>query len=67
MSESGSEIAIPQPARSRSASRAREALSIPANVLAELDETKLFELKEVNSIESQLQWNYYGTFTTPIF
>ncbi|KAL0832208.1 hypothetical protein ABMA28_001661 [Loxostege sticticalis] len=46
MSESGSEIAIPQPARSRSASRAREALSIPANVLAELDETKLFELKE---------------------
>ncbi|XP_063827019.1 uncharacterized protein LOC135076492 [Ostrinia nubilalis] len=47
MSENGyDEIAIPQPARSRSASRAREALHIPANVLAELDETKLFELKE---------------------
>ncbi|KAL4707294.1 hypothetical protein ACJJTC_019832 [Scirpophaga incertulas] len=41
-----SEIAIPQPVRSRSASKAREALSIPANVLAELDESKLFELKE---------------------
>ncbi|XP_031770747.1 myosin regulatory light chain, smooth muscle [Galleria mellonella] len=46
ISESGGEITIPQQPRSRSASKAREALHIPDNVLAELDETKIFELKE---------------------
>ncbi|XP_049871102.1 uncharacterized protein LOC126370297 [Pectinophora gossypiella] len=44
ISESGAEIAIPS--RSRSASRARDSLAISAKVLAELDETKVFELKE---------------------
>ncbi|XP_072950023.1 myosin regulatory light chain, smooth muscle [Epargyreus clarus] len=46
LSESANEISVPQPPRSRSASKAREALCIPANVLAELDESKIFELKE---------------------
>ncbi|XP_013173951.1 PREDICTED: myosin regulatory light chain, smooth muscle [Papilio xuthus] len=41
-----SELLVPPPPRSRSASRAREALCIPANVMAELDENKIFELKE---------------------
>nr|XP_021203343.1 myosin regulatory light chain, smooth muscle isoform X1 [Bombyx mori] len=44
LSDSG--LDLPVQARSRSASRAREALSIPSNVLAEIDENKLFELKE---------------------
>ncbi|KAG6451283.1 myosin regulatory light chain, smooth muscle [Manduca sexta] len=39
-------LPMPERPRSRSASRAREALSLPANVLAELDENKVFELKE---------------------
>ncbi|KOB73661.1 Myosin regulatory light chain 10 [Operophtera brumata] len=34
------EMAIPQPFRSRSASRARDALCIPPNILAQLDENK---------------------------
>ncbi|KAM3967096.1 myosin regulatory light chain, smooth muscle [Aphomia sociella] len=46
ISESGGEMTVPQHTRSRSASKAREALLIPDNVLAELDETKIFELKE---------------------
>ncbi|XP_075975777.1 myosin regulatory light chain, smooth muscle [Anticarsia gemmatalis] len=46
ISESGNDLTVPQPSRSRSASRAREALCIPANVQAELDEQKIFELKE---------------------
>ncbi|CAB3226619.1 unnamed protein product [Arctia plantaginis] len=47
ITESGNDsITVPQPSRSRSASRAREALCIPANVLAELDDNKIFELKE---------------------
>ncbi|KPJ07639.1 putative myosin regulatory light chain [Papilio machaon] len=41
-----SELLVPPAPRSRSASRAREALCIPANVMAELDENKIFELKE---------------------
>ncbi|KAJ0177886.1 hypothetical protein K1T71_006759 [Dendrolimus kikuchii] len=46
ITESNLEISVPQQSRSRSASRAREALCIPANVLAEIDESKIFELKE---------------------
>ncbi|CAH0583146.1 unnamed protein product [Chrysodeixis includens] len=46
LSESGNEMTVPQQSRSRSASRAREALCIPPNVLAELDDNKIFELKE---------------------
>ncbi|VVC88262.1 unnamed protein product [Leptidea sinapis] len=40
------ELSIPAVPRSRSGSKARESLAVPANVLAELDETKIFELKE---------------------
>lgn len=42
-------MTVPQQSRSRSASRAREALCIPPNVLAELDDNKIFELKEVKN------------------
>ncbi|XP_045767689.1 myosin regulatory light chain 2, smooth muscle minor isoform [Maniola jurtina] len=40
-----SDIMLEEP-RSYSLSKARESLSVPANVLAELDENKIFELKE---------------------
>ncbi|XP_068625560.1 myosin regulatory light chain, smooth muscle [Battus philenor] len=40
------ELLIPPAPRSRSGSRARDALFVPPNVMAELDETKIFELKE---------------------
>ncbi|XP_060802016.1 myosin regulatory light chain, smooth muscle [Amyelois transitella] len=43
---SESELPVPGYSRSRSASKAREALHIPDSVLAELDESKIFELKE---------------------
>ncbi|CAK1579506.1 unnamed protein product [Parnassius mnemosyne] len=41
-----SELNIPQTHRPRSSSKARDALCIPANVMSELDESKIFELKE---------------------
>ncbi|KAF9791784.1 hypothetical protein SFRURICE_020183 [Spodoptera frugiperda] len=46
ISESGNDLTVPQQPRSRSASKAREALCLPPNVLAELDDNKIFELKE---------------------
>ncbi|XP_041989250.1 myosin regulatory light chain, smooth muscle [Aricia agestis] len=46
LSDANDELTVPMVPRSRSASRARDALQIPPNVLAELDENKIFELKE---------------------
>ncbi|XP_045524250.1 calmodulin-2 [Pieris brassicae] len=39
------ELSVPEP-RARSGSKAREALEVNGNILAELDENKIFELKE---------------------
>ncbi|CAG5046325.1 unnamed protein product [Parnassius apollo] len=41
-----SELNIPQSLRPRSSSTARDALCIPATVMSELDDSKIFELKE---------------------
>ncbi|XP_048001274.1 myosin regulatory light chain, smooth muscle-like [Leguminivora glycinivorella] len=46
LSESAGDTLSPPPPRSRSASKARESLCVPPNVLVEMDEAKLFELKE---------------------
>nr|XP_049693102.1 uncharacterized protein LOC110381733 [Helicoverpa armigera] len=46
ISENGNDLTVPQQPRSRSASKAREALCLPANVQAQLDDNKIFELKE---------------------
>ncbi|KAI8420785.1 hypothetical protein MSG28_007993 [Choristoneura fumiferana] len=45
-SDNGADTLPPPSSRSRSASKARDSLCVPPNVLAEMDETKLFELKE---------------------
>lgn len=43
------ELSVPEP-RPRSGSKARDALDVSANMLTELDENKIFELKEVINI-----------------